>query len=133
MWQEGLQRVLQRFHTASIPTLVVNSIPYFGAWDARTCAAVVVADGPRRCGISRTRASVQSDQRLALAAEQAAASTTDADTIDFTSLLCTPRRCATNDGDFFVYMDGHHLSADGALRLVGEFGERISRDAYANR
>jgi peptidoglycan/LPS O-acetylase OafA/YrhL len=131
LWRDGLQRVLQRFDDSSIPTLVVSSIPYYGSWDPRTCAAVVIAKGARHCGTSRSRASVQADQERALAAEQSATRATGADTIDFTERLCSQRRCATNEGDFFVYMDGHHLSADGALRFTDEFQSRIERDAQA--
>jgi peptidoglycan/LPS O-acetylase OafA/YrhL len=133
LWRAGLKRVLQEFRAASIPTLVVNSIPYFGSWDPRACAALVVAGDVRACGMSRSASSVDNEQRAAKGAEVSAANATGSHVVDFTPLLCTPTRCATNHGDFFLYLDGHHLSADGALTLTQELAKQIAAKAKSTR
>jgi hypothetical protein len=128
-WRAGLQRVLQRLQAASIPTLVVNSIPHFGSWDPRTCAAIVVAGDLRACGTSRRKTSVENDQRAVNAAEVAATEATAAHVVNFTPTLCSSSRCSTNNGNTFTYMDGHHLSVDGALTLEPQFDRLIRQDA----
>jgi hypothetical protein len=132
LWELGLRAVLQRFHDANIPALVVNTIPHFGSWDPRTCPALILASGIGRCGTSRSASSVRSEQAAALEAERRATRATTTDMIDFTDLLCDHTRCATNRGAAFVYLDSHHLSVDGALTLAQDFSRRIVAGARSS-
>jgi peptidoglycan/LPS O-acetylase OafA/YrhL len=127
--REGLQSILTRFHDASIPTLVVNTIPHFGAWDPRTCPAAVIAHGPSACGTTRSRTRIDADERAALEGERAATALTHANVVDFSDDLCDAKRCVTNNGNFFIYKDGRHLSVDGALTLTNRFDQLIAQYA----
>jgi len=83
--------------------------------------------------MSRSASSVDNEHRAAKGAEVSAANATGSHVVDFTPLLCTPTRCATNHGDFFLYLDGHHLSADGALTLTQELAKQIAAKAKSTR
>ena len=49
--------------------------------------------------------------------------------IDFTGALCSPKQCATNRENRWIYKDGRHLSVPGALTLTGRFRTAIRAHA----
>ena len=129
LWQAGLSRVLTQFKDASIPTLVVNPIPRFPHWDPRLCPSAAIFTDIARCGASRNRADVVSENRPTLVAQQQATSAAGTDAVDFMDELCGATRCSTNRGKFFLYRDSIHLSVDGALTLTDNFDRLIAADA----
>jgi hypothetical protein len=129
LWQHGLLAVLQTLQRASVPTLVVNTIPHFGTWDPRTCPAFRIQHDIAACGVSRAESSVRRGQAVTDQVERNAAAAAGADTIDFTDELCGAHTCATNRGKSFLYLDASHLTTRGALTLTAEFAQRISTDA----
>lgn len=130
LWSDGLGRVLRQLSAAQIPTVLIRTVAQWESWDARSCAEARAYLAPRSCGADQTRAEVNAFRRRNVAADDRALRTAPAvAAIDFTDALCSPKRCATNRQNLWLYKDGRHLSVPGALTLTGEFRDVIQAHA----
>ena len=126
MWSKGLARVLHQLSAARVPTVLIRTVPQWETWDARSCAEARAYLAPRSCGADQTRAEVDAFRRRSVAADTRALRTAPSvAAIDFTEALCSPKRCATNRQNLWLYKDGRHLSVPGALTLTGGFRDAI--------
>ena len=130
LWSKSLARVLHQLSAAKIPTVLIRTVPQWESWDARSCAEARAYLAPRSCGADQTRAEVNAFRRRNVAADNRALRTAPAVTaIDFTDALCSPKRCATNRQNLWLYKDGRHLSVVGALTLTDRFRDAIRAHA----
>jgi peptidoglycan/LPS O-acetylase OafA/YrhL len=124
VYENGLARVLGELTDARIPVVVVHTVPQFGDlaedWSTLSCPAVRILTNT--CGTSMSRAEAEQRQARARQAEKrAAARVAGVATADFTGDLCSATTCVTDRDGRSLYRDATHLSADGALTLVGRF------------
>jgi lysophospholipase L1-like esterase len=128
IYENGLARVLAELTDARIPVVIVHTVPQFGDlaedWSTLSCPAVRILTGT--CGTSMSRAEAEQRQARARQAEKrAAARVPGVATADFTGDLCSATACVSDRDGRSLYRDATHLSADGALTLVGRFRELI--------
>ena len=64
--------------------------------------------------------------------DAAVAGIPQAETVGFLAQVCTPTQCATDHDGVWLYTDGDHLSAKGALRLTPRL-TRVLHGALAGR
>ncbi len=130
LWSKGLARVLHQLTDAKIPTMLIRTVPQWETWDARSCAEARAYLAPQSCGADQTRAESTAFRRQNVAADDRALRTEPAvAALDFTDTLCSPKRCATNRHNLWLYKDGRHLSVPGALTLTGRFRAAIRAHA----
>jgi peptidoglycan/LPS O-acetylase OafA/YrhL len=129
LYEEGLQRTLERLRAAGTHVVVIHTVPQWTTWDPRDCANLRVYLTPQSCGASETLGEATAFLSNARVAEdRAIAAVPGAVGVDFRPEICG-RDCATNRGDLWLYKDGRHLSVVGALRLEDRFRQLIDGNA----
>ena len=127
LWQLGLNRIVEDLSTSGIPTMILHTIPHFGAsdsWLPQTCPALKIFMDD--CGITADRRVEANQQQTARDAEErAVAGVVNASTADFTDDLCSRTLCAAQRGTVWLYRDSAHLSVDGSRSLTNRFAELI--------
>jgi peptidoglycan/LPS O-acetylase OafA/YrhL len=126
LWAAQLESTLRTLHEAGSRLLVVHPIPRLGPWQARSCAAGIVALWPQACATSRLLDAAILERRRGLDAERASALTTGTHTLDLASDICTDLRCDAWRAGIWWYRDGMHLGVDGALALTPRFSQALA-------
>jgi peptidoglycan/LPS O-acetylase OafA/YrhL len=130
-WRTGMHQIVQQLAAKGIRTIVVHPVPKYPGWDLRGCAAGHVVIDEFACGRSMTRGTAEEESEdLDRSEDAAVAGIPQAETVGFLAQVCTPTQCATDRGGVWLYTDGDHLSAKGALRLTPRF-TRVLRGALA--
>jgi peptidoglycan/LPS O-acetylase OafA/YrhL len=129
-WEVAVASMLRTLDKAHVRTVLINTAPHFTGWELASCAAIRVYSDVSSCGTSKSRAEIDKQRAAGLEAEHRAASGVSTVTeVDFTDQLCPTNRCSTNNGSFFMYRDGAHLSVPGARTLTERFRELIGSTA----
>ena len=124
-------RSSQQLAAKGIRTIVVHPVPKYPGWDLRGCAAGHVVIDEFACGRSMTRGTAEEESEdLDRSEDAAVAGIPQAETVGFLAQVCTPTQCATDRDGVWLYTDGDHLSAKGALRLTPHF-TRVLHGALA--
>jgi peptidoglycan/LPS O-acetylase OafA/YrhL len=125
IYEEALARSIRSVEATGSRVLLVRAIPHFTGWDPRACPLVrTFSNG---CGVTVSLSSMDGEQSLTRAAEAQAIAVTGVATVDLRGLLCPGGRCATNEGERWVYRDGTHLSVPESGRLTPELVDALAR------
>lgn len=106
--------------------------PHATVWRPQNCSATTARDDPTSCGATLEESEVRASQRLAIGTLERIARDTGASTLDLRSRYCTAGVCATNDGDFWMFEDGIHISVGESEALAPTF-ERVLGDMLERR
>ena len=129
LWEQGLEKTLDRLARAGVPVLVVHPVPAFPKTPDECTTFAILTDG---CGSSVTRESVDARLSRARQAEKTAvAAIPGAFAIGFEDRVCARDRCSTSRDGTILARDGEHLSVDGALLLTNDFYRAILARARA--
>jgi len=135
IWEGGIASVLRQLVEAGIPAMVVHTVPHPNQdvpnWGPATCPAVRVFTDS--CGYAIGRDLVEQQQRPAREAEKVAVGKVPgATSADFTDDLCAADVCATTRDGRWLYMDGDHISVEGARTLTDRFRQLIDDHARSS-
>jgi peptidoglycan/LPS O-acetylase OafA/YrhL len=127
LWQQGLDRILDRWGRAGIAVVLVHQLPHF-AFDLLTCPGFRVERAPTRCGRTASRQQVDSDSELTVSVELSAVrGRPNAGAMNLIDEVCTAERCSPYRGGRWLYRDGAHLSLPESVRLAPKF-ESVLRE-----
>lgn len=120
-WRASLERSYTELGRMGHEVIQVELAPHFD-WRPSGCSFVkILRDDVASCGVSESRADADADAAGALAGERRAVEAAGIRTIEVRDALCPQSRCRTNEGNFWYYEDGVHLSFAGALSLEPTF------------
>jgi len=135
LWEDGIARVLQQFRAAGVPVVVIHAVPHLGAfgseWERTICPPIRIFRNT--CSrVTEPRSKIEQQQQPARDAEnRAIEQAPGSSSVDFTDFLCSAYSCSSDRAELPVYLDGDHLSVDGALTLTDQFHELIAAQAAA--
>jgi peptidoglycan/LPS O-acetylase OafA/YrhL len=124
LWADALRHTYAQISAMGHTIVHVDTIPHFATsktdeWEPAACVFLAVHRDPARCGRTATLASLRDHWAQGLAAEGRGSA--HVRHLDLASVVCPRGRCRTNDGNFWIYRDGMHLSEGGSQRLEPRF------------
>ncbi len=96
-------------------------------WRPRDCVASVAATDPSACGAEIPKSDVKESQDLSFETLLELADETGSSTLDLRDHFCADGVCRTNDGDFWMFEDGLHITVAESRALAPTFA-RVLRD-----
>ena len=115
---DQLVRAGHRVHVllpiAGFPTTFDSPSP----WYASQCSTMVALVRIAECGRDRSRANVENETAVIESGMRNAVESRGGSVFDLREQLCSPSTCATNDGEFWKYLDGTHISVGASARLA---------------
>ena len=128
LYADGMTKVLEAFHTARLPVLVLHDTPAPGI-SIPDCVAAHTSDYSACDG---TRAKWVSPEP----AQDAVDRVGDTDLIRFADLtdhICRSETCAAVNGGVITYFDTSHLTATYARTLAPYLGPPLARQVAAGK
>lgn len=128
IYQSGLDKLVAELRAVGHEVVLVKPIPAFNSgsdpnlsWFPYQCSTWTAITEIGECGVRKSREIVAADsenmnQLISRVAEKrgAVALSLDAD-------LCSASQCETNDGNFWSYLDGNHISVGMSELLIPKF------------
>ncbi|MEX0992286.1 MAG: acyltransferase family protein [Actinomycetota bacterium] len=96
-------------------------------WRPRDCSAAVAQTDISACGAEIPKSDVKASQELSFETLTALAKDTGSTTLDLRDRYCVDGVCRTNDGDFWMFEDGLHITVAESRELAPTF-TRVLRD-----
>jgi peptidoglycan/LPS O-acetylase OafA/YrhL len=116
------------------PLHVEEREPHATVWRPQNCSATVAQNDPTACGATLEESDVDASQELSVSTLLQIAEDTGASTLFLRPRYCDDGVCATNDGNFWFFEDGIHISrgesealAPTFTRVLNDIIERGSR------
>ena len=104
--------------------VLVDPIPGFPAanpegrfWYPYQCHTLSTILEPGSCGQVRDKTEVKAELAPFAQMLKQVSAETGAEVLSLESELCADRKCATNTGNFWDYMDGQHISVEKSKAL----------------
>jgi len=117
---------------APAPPFSGERAPHAAVWRPRFCPASIAQSDPTACGATLSESDVEEAQQLSIATLRQIAEDTGASTLDLRSRYCRDGVCATNEGNYWMYEDGIHISVGESQALVPTF-TRVLQDIVERR
>ena len=122
---EGLGHTVQRFTSAGHTVHVVLPPPGFpftiygsDAWYPSQCNTLQALSDISGCGVTRPEVEVFAETAALYAEVSAVVEAAGGFTIDYGTEVCTRGKCSTNAGNFWLYLDGSHISVGFSEQLA---------------
>ena len=106
--------------------------PHATVWRPQNCPASTAQDDPMACGATLAESDVEASQAASLAILRRVAEETGASTLDLRTRYCADGVCATNDGNFWMFEDGMHISVGESKALAPTFA-RVLQEIIERR
>jgi hypothetical protein len=122
---EGLGHTVQRFTSAGHTVHVVLPPPGFpftiygsDAWYPSQCNTLQALSDISGCGVTRPEVEVFAETAALYAEVSAVVEAAGGFTIDYGTEVCTRGKCSTNVDNFWLYLDGSHISVGFSEQLA---------------
>ena len=106
--------------------------PHAKVWRPQNCPAAIAQSDPTDCGATLDESDVEANQELTMTTLRQVAEDTGASTLDLRPRYCNDGICATNDGNFWMFEDGLHVSVAESHALAPTF-TRVLRNIIERR
>ena len=117
---------------APAPVNVEEREPHATVWRPQNCPTSIAESDPTACGATLDEDAVEASQALTMTTLRQIAEDTGASTLYLRPRYCTDGVCATNDGNFWMFEDGLHISVDESQALAPTFA-RVLDDIIERR
>ena len=106
--------------------------PHATVWRPENCPSSIAQSDPAACGATLIESDVEATQELTIATLRQLAEDTGASTLFLRSRYCDDGICATNDGNYWMFEDGIHISPGESETLIPTF-TRVLQDIIERR
>ncbi len=106
--------------------------PHATVWRPENCPSSIAESDPAACGATLNESDVEETQALTIATLRRIAEDTGASTLYLRSRYCDDGICATNDGNYWMFEDGIHISPGESEALIPTF-TRVLQDIIERR
>jgi lysophospholipase L1-like esterase len=126
LWEEALERTVDRVLGANVAVSVIHPMPRFGLWEARECAYITLVVRGEACSTAEAKPAALAFRERAIGAERAVAARRKVQTVDLFDALCPGDVCRTSTDGRWRNLDSFHITVEQSVALAPQLAEAVT-------